>query len=106
VLPPLGPAREQITGSSDPVEPARFGAWLEAEIERLTRDGGYLAIVLHPFMLGWLGGERLAALLDRVADAAAGDEVWVATCVEVAEHVTAHSSRFGNGAVLDTASWT
>lgn len=106
VLPPLGSAREQISGSRDPIEAARFGAWLEAEIGRLARDGGYMAIVLHPFMLGWLGEERLAALLNRVADAAAGDEVWVATCAEVAEYITAHPDRFGNGAVLDTASWT
>ncbi len=106
VLPPLGSAREQISGSPDPIEPARFGAWLGAEIGRLAQDGGYMAIVLHPFMLGWLGEERLAALLDRVAEAAAGDEVWVTTCAEVAEHIAAHSDRFGNGAVLDTASWT
>jgi peptidoglycan/xylan/chitin deacetylase (PgdA/CDA1 family) len=106
VLPPLGPAREQISGSPDPIEPARFLAWLEEEIGRLAGDGGSMAIVLHPFMLGWLGEERLGALLDRIADAAAGDEVWVATCAEVAEYVTDHSDRFGNGAVLDTASWT
>lgn len=106
VLPPLGSAREQISGSGDPIEPATFVAWLEAEIGRLAEGGGYLAIVLHPFMLGWLGDERLAALLDRVAAATAGDEIWVATCAEVADYVAAHSDRFGNGAVLDTASWT
>lgn len=106
VLPPLGSAREQIAGSSDPIEPARFGAWLEAEIDGLARDGGYMAIVLHPFMLGWFGEERLAALLDRVADAAVGNEIWVARCAEVAEHVAAHPGHFGNGTVLDTASWT
>jgi peptidoglycan/xylan/chitin deacetylase (PgdA/CDA1 family) len=106
VLPSLGSAREQIGGSRDPIEPSRFGAWLEAEIDRLAQNGGYMAIVLHPFMLGWLGEERLAALLDQVAVAAASDEVWVATCAEVAEHVTAHSGRIGNGTVLDTASWT
>jgi len=106
VLPPLGSAREQIGGSSDPIEPVRFGAWLEAEIGRLARDGGYMAIVLHPFMLGWFGEERLTALLDRVAAAVVDDEIWVATCAEVAAHVTANSDRFGNGAVLDTASWT
>jgi peptidoglycan/xylan/chitin deacetylase (PgdA/CDA1 family) len=105
VLPPLGAAREQIAGSRDPVEPGRFVAWREAEIDRLWRDGGYLAIVLHPFMLGWLGEGCLAALLDRVAAAAAGDEVWVARCVEVAEHVLASPERFGNGAVLDSTSW-
>ena len=106
VLPPLGAAREQISGSPDPIEPARFVAWLEAEIDRLAQDGGYMAIVLHPFMLGWLGEGQLAALLDRVAAAATGDEIWVAPCAEVAEHVAAYSDRFGNGAVLDTASWT
>ncbi len=106
VLPPLGSAREQINGSRDPVEPARFVAWLEAEIDRLARDGGYMAIVLHPFMLGWLGESQLTALLDRVAVAATGEEVWVATCAEVADFVAAYPERFGNGTVLDTASWT
>jgi peptidoglycan/xylan/chitin deacetylase (PgdA/CDA1 family) len=106
VLPPLGAAREQIGGSPDPVEPARFVAWLEAEIDRLAGDGGYMAIVLHPFMFGWLGEKALATLLDRIAAAAAGDEIWVAPGGEIAEHVVAHPGRFGNGAVLDTASWT
>jgi hypothetical protein len=46
------------------------------------------------------------ALLDKVAVAAAGDEVWVARCAEVAEYVGIHSERFGNGAVLDSSSWT
>ena len=106
VLPPLGSAREQITGSRDPIEPARFGAWLAAEIDMLARDGGCMTIVLHPFMLGWLGEEALSALLDRVADAAAGEEIWVARCADAADHIAAHPGDFGNGAVLDTASWT
>jgi peptidoglycan/xylan/chitin deacetylase (PgdA/CDA1 family) len=106
VLPPLGSAREQIGGSRDPIEPARFVAWLEAEIDRLAQDGGYTAIVLHPFMLDWLGEEPFAALLDRVAAAGASEEIWVAPCAEIADYVAARSDRFGNGAVLDTASWT
>jgi peptidoglycan/xylan/chitin deacetylase (PgdA/CDA1 family) len=106
VLPPLGPAREQISGSRDPIEPAGFVAWLESEVDRLAENGGYLAIVLHPFMLGWLGEEGLAGLLDRVAAASASDEVWVARCAKVAEYVGAHAERFGNGAVLDSSSWT
>jgi peptidoglycan/xylan/chitin deacetylase (PgdA/CDA1 family) len=105
VLPPLAAAREQINGSGDPIEPTTFVAWLEAEIGRLAEAGGHMAIVLHPFMLSWLGDENLVALLDRVT-AAAGDEVWVARCVEVAEHVGGHPERFGNGAVLDSSSWT
>jgi peptidoglycan/xylan/chitin deacetylase (PgdA/CDA1 family) len=106
VLPPLAAAREEMTGSPDPVEPGAFLAALEREIDRLEREGGYLAIVLHPFMLGWLGEEPLAALLDRVAAAATGDEIWVAPGAEVAEHVLAHPDSFGNGTVLDTTGWT
>jgi peptidoglycan/xylan/chitin deacetylase (PgdA/CDA1 family) len=106
VLPPLAAAREQISGSSDPIEPAGFVAWLVAEIERLAESGGYMAIVLHPFMFGWLGDEPFLALLDRVATAAAGDDVWVAPCAEVGDYVATHSGSFGNGAVLDSASWT
>ncbi|HEV7400061.1 MAG TPA: polysaccharide deacetylase family protein [Solirubrobacterales bacterium] len=106
VLPPLAPAREQIAGSSDPVEPAAFVAWLETEIDRLATDGGFMTIVLHPFMLSWLGDEQLVALLDRVATAAVGDGVWVAPCAGVAAYAGAHSERFGNGAVLDSSSWT
>lgn len=106
VLPPLGSAREQIGGTRDPIEPTRFAAWLEAEIGRLAQDGGYMAIVLHPFMLEWLGAEFFTALLDRVALASAREEIRVARCRDVAEHVLAEPERFGNGAVLDTASWT
>jgi peptidoglycan/xylan/chitin deacetylase (PgdA/CDA1 family) len=106
VLPPLAPAREQINGSGDPIEPATFVAWLETEISRLAADGGYMAIVLHPFMLDWLGEERLGALLDRVAKASAQGEVWIARCADVAEYVSARPERFRNGAVLDSSSWT
>jgi peptidoglycan/xylan/chitin deacetylase (PgdA/CDA1 family) len=106
VLPPLAAARKQISGSADPVEPATFVAWLKAEIGRLAEAGGYMAIVLHPFMLGWLGDEPFATLLGHVASASTGDEVWVAGCAEVAEHMSAHPERFGNGAVLDSTSWT
>ena len=106
VLPPLTAAREQMTGSPDPVGPGAFLSSLEGEIDRLEGDGGYLAIVLHPFMLDWLGAERLAALLDRVARASAQEEIWVARCIDLAEHILAEPDRFGNGAMPDTTSWT
>ncbi len=105
-LPGLDAAREQMTGSADPVDPPAFVASLDAEIEELARSGGYLAIVLHPVMLGWLGREQLAALLDRVAAAAARDELRVGRCAELADRVLADPASFGNGTVLDTASWT
>jgi peptidoglycan/xylan/chitin deacetylase (PgdA/CDA1 family) len=104
VLPPLAHVREQMTGSPEPVDPGTFVASLAREIDGLE-DGGYLTIVLHPFMLGWLGAENLAALLDRVAAAADSDEVWVASCAAVATHMLAAPERFRAGTTLDSASW-
>jgi hypothetical protein len=68
--------------------------------------GDWLTIVLHPFMLGWLGAEHLAALLNRIASAAARGELWVAPCAEVAERVLADPGRFRGGTSLDAGSWT
>ncbi len=105
VLPPLAGAREQMTGSPDPVEPAAFVASLERSIDELASAGGYLAILLHPFMLAWLGDEYLAALLDRVAAAANQGELSVARCDRAAEHVLAHPEEFADGTTLDATSW-
>ncbi len=104
VLPPLAQVREQMTGSANPVDPAAFVASLAAEIER-PQAGGYLTIVLHPFLLSWLGAENLAALLDRLATASSRGELWIATCAEVAAHVLAHPEQFRNGTELDASSW-
>jgi peptidoglycan/xylan/chitin deacetylase (PgdA/CDA1 family) len=105
-LPPLAAAREQISGSPDPVDPPAFLASLLAEIDVLGEHGGYIAIVLHPVMLDWLGRELLEALLDRVASAVADDELWVGRCTDAADRVLADPASFRNGTTLDTASWT
>jgi peptidoglycan/xylan/chitin deacetylase (PgdA/CDA1 family) len=105
VLPPLAGARKQMTGSPDPVEPVDFVASLERSIGELARDGGYLAIVLHPFMLPWLGEENLIELLDQVAAAASQNELWVARCDEAADHVLAHPDQFAAGTTLDATTW-
>jgi len=104
VLPPLAAVREQMAGSPDPIEPAAFVDSLRAEIDRLADDGGYMAIVLHPFMLDWLGEENLDALLDRIAVAAAG-ELEVARCADAAGRVLASPERFAGGTLLDATSW-
>ncbi len=103
VLPPLAEVRKTMTGSPDPVEPAAFLAFLEAEIEALAREGGYAAIVLHPFMLDWLGWERLEQLLDRVANQ---EDLWVTRCIDAAEHVLANRDAFRGRTALDRTSWT
>jgi peptidoglycan/xylan/chitin deacetylase (PgdA/CDA1 family) len=105
VLPPLAPVRERIAGSPDPLGPDAFLAHLEGEIERLARKGGFATIVLHLFMLDWLGEERLGALLDLVREAKDRGDLWLATCGQVAEHVLAHPDGFRGGATLDATSW-
>jgi peptidoglycan/xylan/chitin deacetylase (PgdA/CDA1 family) len=104
VLPPLAGAREQMTGSPDPVEPAAFVASLAAEIDRIVEQGGFIAIVLHPFMLDWLGEESLRALLESVS-AAAARGLRVTRCRDVADEMLAEPDRFAGGTVLDATSW-
>jgi peptidoglycan/xylan/chitin deacetylase (PgdA/CDA1 family) len=103
VLPPLAPVRERMTGSTDSLDPGGFLAYLEAEIDRLSSEGGFATIVLHLFMLDWLGGDRLAGLLDTIAPQRG---LWVAPCTEIAEHVLAQPPTFGNATKLDSTSWT
>lgn len=103
VLPPLATVREAMTGSPDPIEPAAFVAFLEAEIEQLSNEGGYATIVLHPFMLDWLGWERLETLLDRISDQ---EGIWITRCIDAAEHVLANPEQFRGRTALDRTSWT
>lgn len=105
VLPPLAAVREQIAGTGDPIEPTAFVDWLEAEIGRSAGAGGFMAIVLHPFMLGWLGDEQLERLLGAVAASARAGAVEVARCDEVADRVLADPAAFGGETVLDATSW-
>jgi peptidoglycan/xylan/chitin deacetylase (PgdA/CDA1 family) len=105
VLPPLAPARERMTGSPDPLDPDTFLAYLGAEIERLSTEGGFATIVLHLFMLDWLGGDRFGALLDRVREAKNRGDLWLAPCGHVAEHILAHPHEFQGGTTLDPTSW-
>jgi len=105
VLPPLAPVREQMTGSPGPLDSGAFHAYLEGEIERLVRDGGFAAIVLHLSLFEWLGEDRLGALLDRLAESSSNGDLWLAPCAEVADHVLADPSEFLGEAKLDTTSW-
>jgi peptidoglycan/xylan/chitin deacetylase (PgdA/CDA1 family) len=106
VLPPLGAVRERMAGSSDPLDPGAFVANLESEVESLARDGGYMVVVLHPFMLDWLGEERLGALLDLVVRASQREEIWVARCADTADHILARPDPFRDGTTLDSTSWS
>jgi peptidoglycan/xylan/chitin deacetylase (PgdA/CDA1 family) len=102
LLPPLAPMRKQMTGSPDPLDPDAFLAYLEAEIERVEGEGGFLSIVLHLPLLGWLGKDNLVSLLDKLT----ATDLWLARCDDIAEHVLAGSANFEAGAILDPTSWT
>lgn len=105
VLPSLAEVRERMAGTGEAIEPEAFVAWLEGEISRLTSAGGYLAIVLHPFMLAWLDEERLERLLEGVAAAANDGKIKVSRCDEVAARVLADPASLGGETVLDATSW-
>jgi peptidoglycan/xylan/chitin deacetylase (PgdA/CDA1 family) len=106
VLPPLARAREQMTGSPDPLGPEAFVEYMTGQVDELAAGGGQLTVVLHLFLIeGWLGHDLLGALLDRVEQAAKHEDVWVTPCGKVAEHVLANSGRFEEETALDTESW-
>jgi peptidoglycan/xylan/chitin deacetylase (PgdA/CDA1 family) len=102
MLPGLDSIREQMTNSSRPLEPGAFLTYLEAEIERLEREGDFLSIVLHLPLLAWLGESNLASLLAKLS---VGD-AWLARCDRAAEHVLANRGDFRDGTALDSTSWT
>jgi peptidoglycan/xylan/chitin deacetylase (PgdA/CDA1 family) len=106
VLPPLAPVREQMTGSPEPLDPEAFVAFLGGEMEQLAVDGSYMTIVLHPFMLDWLGENNFRGLLDGITVARRSGDLWVAPCDRVATHVLDQPEAFGDGPVLDSTSWT
>jgi len=106
LLPPLAPIREQITGSPDPLDPATFLTHLEAEIDRLTSEGGFATFVLHLSLIDWLGNENLKLLLNRLSDAQHTDKLWIAPCRDIAGHLLSNPEAFADGATLDPTSWT
>jgi peptidoglycan/xylan/chitin deacetylase (PgdA/CDA1 family) len=106
VLPQLGGIREQMTGSTDPIEPVTFVDYLEKELAALTEQGGFMTIVLHPFMLEWLGDDRLSALLERIATASASRGLWAAPLRDIAARILGHPEEFSGGTTLDPTSWS
>jgi peptidoglycan/xylan/chitin deacetylase (PgdA/CDA1 family) len=89
VLPPMSAAREEMAGSPDPLGPDALLAYLAVGLERLRLRGGFLTVVLHPFMHEWLGDNRLSLLLSQLSS----DDLWVASFADVAAHLLASATQ-------------
>jgi peptidoglycan/xylan/chitin deacetylase (PgdA/CDA1 family) len=49
-LPHFAGLRERFLGSGDVLTPSRLGAEVDAALDATVRDGGYLALLFHPFL--------------------------------------------------------
>ena len=84
-LPHFGSLRERFLGSDDVLPPARLDAVVDAALAAAARDGDFLALLFHPFLLE--PDERFAVLrsaLGRVRRLADAGALWCAPCREVA----------------------
>ena len=91
VLPPLGAVREQMTGSAEPLEPDRFLAYLDAELDAPRRGAAASRRSSSTRSCSSWFGERAARRRCSTASPrpATAGELWVAPCREVAAHVLA-----------------
>ena len=66
----------------------RLRATMLEQIDAVARDGGYAALVFHPFLLGWRRTwSAMGAVLERAAELAARGTLRVATMADVSESV-------------------
>ena len=102
-LPRFGDLRRADKGSSDPLPPSRFRETLKAALESTVRNGGYLSLLFHPFLVEKQSGhlevlrETLGDLRRLVEDGA----VWCARCRDVAAWMREHAERAGGELRLD-----
>ncbi|KAK0701340.1 hypothetical protein B0T21DRAFT_300591 [Apiosordaria backusii] len=70
--------------------------WLLGKIREIKQTGGYLSVLFHPFLQTSEG--RFAVLEEVLGEIAAEEDIWVATCREVAGWVREHPDLFEAGA--------
>lgn len=98
-------ALRQLRGDSkEKISPAGYQAALLARIDEVIDQGGFLALLFHPFLTET--EERLAVMetvLNRLLTHKT--EIWMAKHHEVAEWVSKHADAFGSEPGWDTAVW-
>ncbi|KAH8923016.1 glycoside hydrolase/deacetylase [Atractiella rhizophila] len=98
------PLRVGRGDSEEPLSPAVLRERLFKRVDEIERDGGYLALLFHPFLQ--LDQERIQVMEDVVEYVSKKrDNIWVAQCKEVANWVLNHANEFGNDPGFDRAEW-
>lgn len=98
------PLRELRGDTKDKISPPGYQAALLARIDEVIEQGGFLALLFHPFLTET--EEKLAVMrtvVDRLL--ARQDQVWIARHEEVAEWVSEHADAFGKDPGWDNAVW-
>ena len=84
-LPHFDTRREQALGSPDPLPPERLRETVLAALEEVARDGGFLALLFHPFLADT--DERVQVIRDVLARVRALVDEGAATCAPCRELV-------------------
>jgi peptidoglycan/xylan/chitin deacetylase (PgdA/CDA1 family) len=87
-----------------PMEPALVQQRKEELIEDRIDNGGYTALLFHPFLQ--TTDERLAVVESVVKRLAEDQRIWCARCDEVANWVLSHPESFGNDPGFDNTTWS
>jgi hypothetical protein len=91
-----------LTGSSDPLSPARFRETINAALEGTVRDGGHLTLLFHPFLEEQEDRfEIMHGALEELRVLVEDRAVWCTPHQEVASWVRRHPGDFGDGLELD-----
>ncbi|KAI1292617.1 hypothetical protein F5Y03DRAFT_375578 [Xylaria venustula] len=97
--------RESKGDGKDVMSPRQMRDRLFAKIDRLIEEGGYVALLFHPFLTD---SEERHTVLEEVLDYVKEKEkqgLWVAKCEEVAEWVLKNKSSFGSDPGWDLSEW-
>lgn len=85
--------------------PGEMKERLIKRVERLMEEGGYVALLFHPFLTdSEEKHEVMREMLDFVKEKEK-EGLWVAPCKDVAEWVLKNEEAFGNEPGWDTAEW-
>ena len=88
----FAPIREAHGEQSEALSPHAFKAFLLSRIQRAIEEGGYVAVLFHPFLQT---SEEKFAVLGEVLDAISGNpEIWCAPCKVVSNWIREHPKHF------------